>query len=138
MEKDLGMTVSKKDLGYDPLYPGEGIKLPPVILASLGNDPSKKTVSKQLNPATSEKLARYGDGQVIAGQISVFKCSGSTYTCIYRGIEIKFSPFYYPLLLLGAEVIICDFDKHFLSDSYCIYSFFSIIDEKHAIQQPKA
>ncbi|CAB4004499.1 cytosolic non-specific dipeptidase [Paramuricea clavata] len=44
MEKDLGMTVTKKDLGDDPLYPGEGIKLPPVILASLGNDPTKKTL----------------------------------------------------------------------------------------------
>ena len=46
MENDLGMTVEKKDLGNDPLYPGEDIKLPPVILASLGNDPTKKTVCK--------------------------------------------------------------------------------------------
>lgn len=46
MENDLGMTVEKKDLGNDPLYSGEDIKLPPVILASLGNDPTKKTVCK--------------------------------------------------------------------------------------------
>lgn len=44
--QQLGMTVEKKDLGNDPLYPGEDIKLPPVILASLGNDPTKKTVCK--------------------------------------------------------------------------------------------
>ena len=50
MENDLGITVEKRDLGYDPVYPGEGIKLPPVILASLGNDPAKKTVSKHRNP----------------------------------------------------------------------------------------
>ena len=46
MQNDLGITVEKKDLGYDPRYPGENIKLPPVILASLGNDPTKKTVRK--------------------------------------------------------------------------------------------
>jgi hypothetical protein len=45
----MGITVEKRDLGKDPVYPGEGVKLPPVILASLGNDPTKKTVSKKLN-----------------------------------------------------------------------------------------
>ena len=50
MKNELGITVEKRDLGDDPTYPGEGVKLPPVILASLGNDPAKKTVSKRRNP----------------------------------------------------------------------------------------
>ena len=43
----MGIEVAKRDLGDDPLYPGESVKLPPVILASLGNDLTKKTVSKK-------------------------------------------------------------------------------------------
>ena len=45
MEDELNMTVAKKKLGDDPVYPGQGVQLPPVILGSLGNDPTKKTVS---------------------------------------------------------------------------------------------
>ena len=43
----MGMKVEKRDLGDDPLYPGEGVKLPPLILASLGSDPTKKTVRNE-------------------------------------------------------------------------------------------
>ncbi|XP_028392570.1 cytosolic non-specific dipeptidase-like [Dendronephthya gigantea] len=46
--RDLNMTVELRDLGDDPLYPPDppepAVKLPPVILASLGNDPNKKTL----------------------------------------------------------------------------------------------
>lgn len=43
MEDELGMEVVKKDIGMDPNFPDK--KLPPVILAVLGADPQKKTVS---------------------------------------------------------------------------------------------
>ena len=49
----MGMTVEKRDLGEDPVYPGEGVKLPPVILASLGTDPKKKTVSTKWNQSVA-------------------------------------------------------------------------------------
>ena len=45
MQNDLNMSVVLKELGDDPVYPGQGVQLPPVILASLGDDPTKKTVS---------------------------------------------------------------------------------------------
>ena len=57
MKNELGVTVDKRDLGDDPTYPGEGVKLPPVILASLGNDPAKKTVSG--NPSASCQMSWY-------------------------------------------------------------------------------
>ena len=44
MENSLGMSVELRDLGLDPNYPDGDVQLPPVILASLGNDPNKKTV----------------------------------------------------------------------------------------------
>ena len=43
----VGIEVTKRHLGDDPSYPGESVKLPPVILGSLGNDSEKKTVSKK-------------------------------------------------------------------------------------------
>ncbi|XP_046849138.1 cytosolic non-specific dipeptidase-like isoform X2 [Xenia sp. Carnegie-2017] len=44
MENSLGMSVDLRDLGLDPNYPDGDVQLPPVILASLGNDPNKKTL----------------------------------------------------------------------------------------------
>ncbi|XP_046849143.1 cytosolic non-specific dipeptidase-like isoform X2 [Xenia sp. Carnegie-2017] len=44
MENSLGMSVELRDLGLDPNYPDGDVQLPPVILASLGNDPNKKTL----------------------------------------------------------------------------------------------
>lgn len=40
----LGVDVSIRDVGEQKLFDGRKIPLPPVILATLGNDPKKKTV----------------------------------------------------------------------------------------------
>ncbi len=42
--RQLGALVELADIGMQALDDGSEIRLPPVILGSLGNDPKKKTV----------------------------------------------------------------------------------------------
>lgn len=42
--KELGAETTLRDLGSQPFPGGQSAPLPPAILGSLGNDPSKKTV----------------------------------------------------------------------------------------------
>merc|ERR1719367_564277 len=42
--KGLGASVEYADVGMQTLHDGTQIKLPPVLMAQLGNDPAKKTV----------------------------------------------------------------------------------------------
>jgi len=44
LKEQLGCQVELKDIGMETLPNGEKIPLPPVLLASLGNDPAKKTL----------------------------------------------------------------------------------------------
>jgi len=40
----LGASVETRDVGMQQMHDGTTLKLPPVVLATYGNDPAKKTV----------------------------------------------------------------------------------------------
>jgi Cys-Gly metallodipeptidase DUG1 len=40
----LGASVETRDVGMQKMHDGTTLKLPPVVLATYGNDPAKKTV----------------------------------------------------------------------------------------------
>lgn len=42
--KALGASVETRDVGIQKMHDGSTLKLPPVVLATYGNDSSKKTV----------------------------------------------------------------------------------------------
>lgn len=42
--KNLGASVETRDVGIQKMHDGSTLNLPPVVLATYGNDPSKKTV----------------------------------------------------------------------------------------------
>lgn len=42
--KALGASVETRDVGMQKMHDGSTLKLPPVVLATYGNDSSKKTV----------------------------------------------------------------------------------------------
>ncbi|KAG2185787.1 hypothetical protein INT43_002224 [Umbelopsis isabellina] len=146
--KNLGASVETRDVGIQKMHDGSSLNLPPVVLATYGNDPSKKTVlvygHYDVQPAMLEdgwntdpfKLIEDDEGRLlgrgstddkgpILGWLNVIEAHKNlgldfpvNLKMCFEGMEESGSEGLDDLILLEAKKYFADVDAVCISDNY--------------------